>query len=226
VRDVIALGDPEWRPALLGLVANGIADEYNRPVFLWGREGNMSLKGSVRSGGGVHAIELMAATQGAFAEFGGHAASGGFTLTEDGVFMLEDCLVDAFARLEVADTPDKLAGYADAEVSPEAVTLSLLASLEKLAPFGMGNPKPLFLMREVSIEKVTRFGKGSEHLKLSITRAGEPLQAITFFAKGELARRADALAAGGRANLLAHLERDTFTRGQPVRLRLVDLSLV
>ncbi|OYV27252.1 MAG: hypothetical protein B7W98_02150, partial [Parcubacteria group bacterium 20-58-5] len=41
VRSVIALGDPEWRPALLGLVANTIADEYERPVFLWGREGNM-----------------------------------------------------------------------------------------------------------------------------------------------------------------------------------------
>src|SRR3989344_5407438 len=223
LRSVIALGDPDWRPALLGLVANGIADEYNRPVFLWGREGNMSLKGSVRSGGGVHAIELMAATQGAFAEFGGHAASGGFTLTEEGGFTLEDCLVDAFARLEVADTPDKFAGHADAEVSPEDVTLSLLASLERLAPFGMGNPKPLFLMREVSIEKVVRFGKGSEHLRLSITRAGEPLQAIIFFAKSELARRADTLAEGGRANLLAHLERDTFTRGQPVRLRLVDI---
>jgi len=38
LRSVIALGDPEWRPALLGLVAGGIADEYERPVFLWGRE--------------------------------------------------------------------------------------------------------------------------------------------------------------------------------------------
>src|SRR3989338_6964761 len=40
IPSVIALGDPAWRPGLLGLVANGIAEEYERPVFLWGREGN------------------------------------------------------------------------------------------------------------------------------------------------------------------------------------------
>ncbi|MDP2593841.1 MAG: single-stranded-DNA-specific exonuclease RecJ [bacterium] len=227
VRDVIALGDPEWRPALLGLVANNIAEEYGRPVFLWGREGNMSVKGSVRSGGSIHALALMNAAGDVFVEFGGHAASGGFTLCEDAVFSLEDRLVEA-AQLLAGEgaKSETLLMQADAELSPDEATLSLLASLGRLAPFGMGNPKPLFLMREVSVEKVVRFGKGNEHLKLSITRAEEPLQAITFFAKGELARRADALVAGGRANILAHLERDAFTRGQPVRLRLVDLSLL
>ena len=47
---VIALGDPDWRPGLLGLVANTIADELGRPVFLWGREGNNVIKGSCRAG--------------------------------------------------------------------------------------------------------------------------------------------------------------------------------
>src|SRR3989344_4678297 len=46
LRSVIALGDPEWRPSLLGLVAGTIAEEYERPVFLWGRGGNRGLKGA------------------------------------------------------------------------------------------------------------------------------------------------------------------------------------
>ncbi len=227
LRSVIVLGDPDWRPALLGLVANGIADEYERPVFLWGREGNMVLKGSVRSGGGVHALELMAGARDAFIEFGGHAASGGFSVTADAIFSLEDRLVVAAELLAgVGAKSEARQMHADAEIRPEEATLSLLASLGRLAPFGMGNPKPLFLIRDVAIEKVMRFGKGSEHLKLSIVRERELLQAITFFVKGDLARCADALATGGRANMLVHLERDMFTRGQPVRLRLVDLSLV
>src|SRR6185295_4472484 len=41
---VIVMGDPDWRPGLLGLVANSVAEEYQRPVFLWGREGGTTLK--------------------------------------------------------------------------------------------------------------------------------------------------------------------------------------
>ena len=227
LRSVIVLGDPDWRPALLGLVANGIAEEYERPVFLWGREGNMTLKGSVRSGGGVHALELMAGARDAFIAFGGHAASGGFSVAEDAIFSLEDSLVAAAERLASGGAEhETLTVRADAELSPEDVTLALLSSHERLAPFGMENPKPLFLMRDVCVQNVARFGKGSEHVKLLVARAGEPLSAVTFFAKGAVAKHAEALATGGRAHILAHLERDTFTRGQPVRLRLVDLSLL
>lgn len=226
LRSVIALGDPSWRPALLGLVANSIAEEYERPVFLWGREGNMSIKGSVRSGA-VHALELMRAAEETFVEFGGHRAAGGFTVRDDAVFFLEDRLVEARARLEIKDDDD-LSMRADAEIMPEEATSMFLKKMERLAPFGMQNPKPVFLLREVIVREISRFGKGEEHLKLRIasTTEGSGIDAVVFFAKGNLARAADALAAGSRANILAHLERDTFSRGNPVRLRLLDIRLV
>lgn len=229
VRAVIAMGDPEWRPALLGLVANGIAEEYGRPVFLWGREGDMSFKGSVRSGGSVHALALMSATEDTFAQFGGHAASGGFTVRDGAVFDLEDRLVAAMERLardESLIAPEETL-RADADIAPEEIRLDTLASLAKLAPFGVGNEKPLFRIRGAQIAQIARFGKGSEHLKLAIAREeGPPLDAIAFFAKGALAERAEKLATGGRADILAHLERDTWSRGAPVRLRLLDLRAV
>ena len=72
-----------------------------------------------------------------------------------------------------------------------------------------------------------RWGKGWERRRLGIARPGQDeLQAIVFFVKGELAKRADALAPGSRADLLAYLERDSFAKGQPVRLRLLDLRAV
>ncbi len=227
LRSVIALGDPAWRPALLGLVANGIAEEYGRPVFLWGREGNMSIKGSVRSGS-IHALELMRAAEDTFVEFGGHKAAGGFTVRDDAVFFLEDRLVAAYARLTADGVPhDVFSVRADAEIAPEEVTSAFLKKIESFAPFGMQNPKPVFLLREVVAREISHFGKGAEHLKLKIDAKGKgDIDAVTFFAKGPVARAADALAAGNRANLLAHLERDTFSRGTPVRLRLLDIRLV
>lgn len=225
VRSVIALGDPEWRPALLGLVANTIADEYERPVFLWGREGNMRLKGSMRSGGNTHALDLMRAAVDTFEDFGGHAAAGGFTVRDDAIFFLEDRLVEAHARLETKED-DSLANHADAVITPLEATLSFLKKVEKLAPFGQQNPKPVFLLREVAVKEISRFGKAQEHLKLklAVDEGSGSIDAVTFFVKGPTARTADALTAGSSVNLLAHLERDTFSRGMPVRLRLIALA--
>ncbi len=227
LRSVIALGDPEWRPALLGLVAGTIADEYERPVFLWGREGNMRLKGSMRSGGDTHALDLMRATVDTFEGFGGHAAAGGFTVLDEAVFYLEDRLVTAHALLETRESDD-FSEHADAVITPEEATESFLKKIEKLSPFGMQNTKPAFLLREVTVRGVSRFGKGEEHLKLKIdSSAGRgSIDAVTFFAKGAVARAASELSAGSRAHLLAHLERDTFSRGNPVRLRLINIRLV
>lgn len=226
IRSVIALGDPEWRPALLGLVANGIADEYERPVFLWGREGNMSFKGSVRSGGGVHALELMQAAEDTFDHFGGHAASGGFTVKDEAIFTLEEKLVAALATLPSGEgARDALAFHADATLSLDEVDLSFLKRLERLAPFGQENPKPIFLFREIRLLSLSRFGKGEEHLKLQLVsnETGRTLEAVAFFAKGTLARAAESLQNNAPVQVLAHIERDSFSRKNPIRLRLLQL---
>ncbi len=226
MRSVIAMGDPEWRPALLGLVANGIADEYERPVFLWGREGNGGIKGSVRSGGAVHALELMAAAEGVFEEFGGHAAAGGFSAIETEIFFLEDRLVAAFEKLVTGNAADNLAFHADAVITPNEVSLHFLKQVERLSPFGMKNPKPLFLLRDVVIREVARFGKGNEHLKLKIAvdEGSRCVEAVMFFAKGAVARTITELVPDAHVNLIGHLERDTFSRTKPVRLRLLNLK--
>jgi single-stranded-DNA-specific exonuclease len=229
VRSIIALGDPEWRPALLGLVAGNIADEYERPVFLWGREGNLSLKGSFRNGGAPQMMELLRATENTFAQFGGHAAAGGFTVIDTEVFFLEDRLVEAHARLQSGKIiEDELERRADAAITPEEATHAFLKKVEHLAPFGIANPKPVFLLRDVALREISRFGKAEEHLKLKIDvhEGNDSIDAVTFFVKGAVARVAETLVRGSRVNLLAHLERDTFSRGNPVRLRLLDIRVV
>ena len=227
MRSIIAIGDPEWRPSLLGLVAGNIADEFERPVFLWGREGNNSLKGSFRSGGSTQVMELMRTTENMFAQFGGHAAAGGFTLIDTEVFFLEDRLVEAQAKLVSEKIEDDLSQHADAILTPEEINKSYLIKVEKLAPFGISNPKPVFLLRNVSVLAISRFGKGEEHLKIKIdvNNGKERIDAVTFFVKGPIKRAAEKLSRGSRVNLLAHLERDTFSRSSPVRLRLLDIRV-
>jgi single-stranded-DNA-specific exonuclease len=218
---VIALGDPDWRPALLGLVANGLMEEYGRPVFLWGREGNEALKGSCRSST-AHVVELMRATD-AFEEFGGHSMSGGFTLKSEAMFDFEERLARGFAALPMREDEDA-AQFADAELAPEEVTNSFLMRVERLAPYGQENPKPAFLLRDARLREVAWFGKAGEHLKVRIARDFDLLEGVAFFAKRELGAGALELKSGQAVSILANLEKDQFTRGQPVRLRILAIG--
>ena len=225
---VIVMGDPEWRPGLLGLVANSIAEEYQRPVFLWGREGSNTLKGSCRAGRpDVHLLDLMQAAGDAFVQFGGHRASGGFSVQEDAIYHLETKINEAYAGLSFKDRDE--ASYADSEISLSQATTQLLSRLEKLAPFGMGNPKPAFVLREVHIKEVSWFGKAGEHLRLRLDSSelnldARNLEAISFYAKRELGSACMELVSGSTRTILGTLERDQFSRGQPVRMRISAIS--
>ncbi len=222
---VIVMGDPDWRPGLLGLVANGIADEYERPVFLWGREGNEGLKGSCRGGPGkVHVVELMqACDDDTFLGFGGHQAAGGFSVAPEAIFQLSEKLNAGLERLDHRTSVNE--SNADVLLSPDEVTIDVLKRFDALAPFGMQNPKPTIGLTNVRIERLAWFGKSSEHLRLHIARnTGVPLEAIAFFARRDLGKALDSLAAGSVVHLLAHIERDQFSRGQPARLRLLEIK--
>jgi single-stranded-DNA-specific exonuclease len=223
---VIVMGDPDWRPGLLGLVANSLAQEYNRPVFLWGRDGGITCKGSCRAGrkdASVVAIMQKTVT-GTFEEFGGHAASGGFVVAPSAIFSLEERLCAAYDSLSKENTDTEIL-RADVEVFPTDSLSKHLKVTVPFAPFGMENPKPIFLFKDVFIKTVSLFGKGEEHVRLIITREApldERIEGICFFYKRELGTIS--LAEGQTVSLLAHLEKDQFTRGQPTRLRIIAVS--
>ncbi len=222
---VIALGDPEWRPGLLGLVANTLSEEYERPVFLWGREGGKTLKGSCRAGSSTASVvALMEGAAEVFVGYGGHRASGGFTVKDEEVFRLEQALCSSYEALPKEEI-DALSARADATLTASEATNELLNKLAKLAPFGMGNEKPVFAFRDVELARVSWFGANEEHLRLVLSSDGfDAIEGIAFFAKRELGPRVKTLTDGKRVSLLASLERDQFTKGRPVRLRLIRVS--
>ena len=170
----------------------------------------------------------MGATENTFVEFGGHAAAGGFTVRDDAIFFLEDKLVEAYERLDKKEVEEDLSQHADAVITPEEASESFLKKIERLAPFGQQNSKPVFLLRDAVVREISHFGKSEEHLKLKISsqEGNGNIEAVTFFAKGALARTVADLGKNNPVHLLAHLERDTFSRGNPVRLRLIDIRLV
>ncbi len=216
---VVVLGDPEWKPALLGLAANSILAGRSGVVCLWGRDGNGKLKGSCRSDGTVSVVDLFSASSGSFEEFGGHAASGGFTLVADEVHTLQESLAKA---LESVAQKEKGAAIShDALITLREVSQPLFRDLSRLAPFGIGNAKPVFLIRDTCAVSTKAFGKEKNHVEVQLVCAttGHKARAFDFFRSSESFTHIPG--EGAPASVLATIERDTFRGG--LALRLIDI---
>lgn len=220
VPEVLVMGHTDWRPSLVGLAANKLAEEYGRPAFLWGTDGNGVFKGSCRSGGTVSVVKLMQSVREVFIESGGHHASGGFSVKEEHIFTFGEQLNQAMVTLkEAAVVTEEV--VIDAELTLEEVNAELVKQLTLLAPYGTGNPKPLFAFREVSPQSVELFGKAKEHTKLTFQSKGGRLEAIAFFRTPEQFLKVPQ--ANTAITVLAHVEQSFFMGRRQIRLRIVEI---
>ncbi len=213
---VIVMGSPSWRPGILGLVANSLVEAHHKPAFLWGREGGELLRGSCRSEGVTNVVELMHAAGDVFDHCGGHAASGGFALLEERAHELPGALNKAYDAL-------KSQGAATKEITVDReLDLSelphALRHLDRLAPFGIGNAKPLFIFPNATVGSIKMFGKQKNHLQVSLADDFNRVDGIAFFSTPESFQKQPTT--GARVDAVGHIERDW--RGQP-RVRIVDI---
>ncbi len=217
---VIVAGSPTWKPSLLGLVAGSIAETHGKPVFLWGKEGAQeALKGSCRGVGEVNLAALMSGvTSGVFTEFGGHTLAGGFSVSYESVHLLEEELECAYEKLDMTAAVEP--SWIDRKIFFSDVNLRTLSDIEKLAPYGVGNPKPLFEISGGRISEISFFGKEKNHLKLIIEKEnGGLVEAIQFFVTEDLLKKAEPQK---NVSLIGHIERAAFGKF-PVRVRIVDI---
>jgi len=218
---VMVMGNPDWRPSLVGLAANKLAEEYNRPAFLWGRDGNGKFKGSCRSGGGISVVKLMEAIPEFFEEFGGHHMSGGFTVRDENIHSLAEGLQSAYQTLGAAASVIEPL-LVDFELTTlDAFTAELLRAQKLCGPYGCENPKPLFWIKNVLPSEVGVFGKAKEHTKLVFATTGVTKEAIAFFRTPE--QFSIIPTTKTPLSLLAHLEESYFMNRLQTRLRIVDI---
>jgi len=222
INSVIVVGNPEWRPSLLGLVANSLVEEYMRPVFVWGRDGDNVLKGSCRSYNGYNLFDLMNGAKDSFIEFGGHAGAGGFSVTLEQITVLEDALSLAIQNVDTECQQDNVAKKKDEiEIDLKDINENLWQTISMLAPFGMGNPKPIFNISNAEIKQVRQFGKENNHLEIVFKSGSKDIKAISFFSSPT--SYSFLPAPGISCTLTAHLEKSYFRNRPELRLRIVDI---
>jgi len=225
MREVIVVGNPAWKPGVLGLAANRLMEDYERPVFVWGREGGTHIKGSCRSDGSINVVELMVnVRQGIFLDVGGHELSGGFSISHEQIHFLEEEIILAYKKIEKKSSVEE-AMAVDSTLSLDHVTWETQRLVEQLAPFGIGNPKPLFLFEGIEIKGVKAFGKEKNHLELQFENSvGKRIPAIGFFISQDNFKTP--VEEGNFINLFATLEKSMFSGRPELRLRIVDIQKV
>lgn len=202
----------DWHRGVLGIVASRLVERLHRPVFVLGRNPVDGLvQGSGRSIRAFHLLEALESMPDLFVRFGGHAHAAGVTLEADRVEEFRERLNGyAAARLGPDDLLPEL--KIDGVIRLNEITDRSAAQVLALAPFGHGNPAPLFAAMEAEVCGPPAVWN-EKHLRVMLRQNGRTLALKAW----NFAERAAELAAGARVDVVVAVEEDAFaaSRGFP-----------
>lgn len=147
----LIVGSPHWRHGVVGLIAGKLRERFARPVFAMSIEEDTGrARGSIRSIPELDLGPLLQQMKPLCTKCGGHAVAGGFSAELEKLDALRQLIWEyADATLTDEDLIPRL--DIDAEVSPNEIDLAVWRNLQQLEPFGQGNPKPLFVSRDLTV---------------------------------------------------------------------------
>ena len=197
-QNCIVLTNPDWHQGVLGLVASRLAEKFWRPAFVFTTEGNRA-RGSARSVEGFPLYTAVAECAGLLLEYGGHQGAAGLTLPMDNLEAFREA-INAVAEKLRAREPALPELRLDGEARLSALNFDLVKEIERLQPFGEGNPRPLFYASGLQVAgKPRTVGRDGSHLTFMVRQENTTLRVIAM----------------GKADWLEDLR---SRRGEPFRL--------
>lgn len=179
---LVVVGE-DWNSGVIGLAAGRLAEEYGFPSVVLSRDGNTCV-GSARSAGEVDLYRALKECEDLFLRFGGHQQAAGLTIAYEHI----PAFAERFNHAVMAQLPAKdiiPVAYYDLEAPLSLVIPENIQSLSQLAPFGVGNPAPTFLLKDAQVVKSYAVGTEKQHLKMTL-QDGEHLRDAIAFGFGHL----------------------------------------
>ena len=177
---VLILSHPNWPPGVIGIAASRLVEVYQKPVILIACPPGEPGRASARSVEGINIISALTANQDLLVTFGGHPMAAGFAI--------EPGKIPQF-RAAINHTVDQTAGEAPAAqklaidlIQPlERLTLELVETLDRLSPYGPGNPPFKLAARNLVVKSFSPIGKSKEHLQIIVEDAGGATRKIIWW---------------------------------------------
>lgn len=175
--DIFVLKHKDWPEGIVGLIAGKVCEKFYRPAIALSDKGDV-LKGSARSVKNIDLVKLLSTQEKLLKSFGGHKQAAGLTL--------ENINFDDFKKNITKEVkkygPEnfKKTLIIDCLINLDDININLLKEIEKLEPFGIGNPRPVFSLKNVLIEQCNEVGKDKTHHRIKICNSKCSMFMISF----------------------------------------------
>ncbi|MBI4592391.1 single-stranded-DNA-specific exonuclease RecJ [Candidatus Uhrbacteria bacterium] len=209
-----------WSAGLVGLVAGKLMNDFNRPMIVVGKDGEQY----VGSGRSVPSFDITAALHRASAHldrFGGHPQACGFSTSGEERFAQAIEAITTYADGELKDADFAHALKIEAAWPLSGVTWEFQKTLDRFAPFGEGNPMPIFLATDVEVVRLLPMGKEGKHLRLSVRDpVARTTHQVVAFGFGHLAGR---LSLGAHLDIVYQVSINEWNGNRELQIRAVDV---
>jgi single-stranded-DNA-specific exonuclease len=210
----LVLAGDGWHAGVLGIVASRIVEKYCRPTVVIGFDGDQG-KGSARSIRGFHLVRGFEQCAEHLEKFGGHEYAGGLSIKAGKLERFAEAF-EAVARQTLMAEDLLPVLEVDAELKLSEISLPLLAELDVLKPFGVGNPEPLFMTTGAEICERKTFSSG---VRYRLRQAGRALSGVIFGAPDEIAG-----VPGQLVDVAYRLTQNDWNGTSSAELRIADLK--
>jgi single-stranded-DNA-specific exonuclease len=211
---LLMIGHEEFPLGIVGLVASRLVDSYRRPAVVY-QHGDGESRASCRSIEEFHITDALRARPELFERFGGHRAAAGFTATNENLPSIKAHLLER-AGVELAGLDLRPAVDIDAELPLASLRGEEIRWLARMAPYGIGNPEPVFLSRNVLVVERQAVGADGAHLRLKLRDGAVVWPAIAFRQDG------DGIEEGARVDVVYGLGTDRMI-SDGLELRVLDV---
>ena len=215
---IIIESNPHWHVGILGLIAGRVAEKHNRPAIIFQDLGD-KLVGSARSPKYFNIIEAISQFPKHLLSHGGHAQAAGLTVKKEGFAEFKAALLEhATEKTAGIDLQPSL--DIDCEIAPEELDIAVMNSIDELEPFGMGNQKPTFLLRDVRVLDVRQVGHSKQHLQFKFEMNSSELRVIGF----NLGQFAAAISDNAAIDLVVQFNRNVWNGRESLELQALDFA--
>ncbi len=219
---VIIVVSETFHEGVVGLIAGRLVEEFKRPALAISLSNDGMAKGSARSLPGIHITNLLRQVREELVEVGGHPMAAGFGLKQENLESFKVKLTK-LANETIDESLLTTAETADAILPSKLLSLETVDLLEKFRPFGIGNPEPLFVLRNMQVVAIKVIGNSQKHLKLLVkppkVNGFQPLEALWWGAGDKVSY----LEIGQRLSILAKIEKNSWNGRKRVQLVVKDV---
>ena len=224
---VIVLDDDNWQQGIIGIVSSRITEKYGLPSILISFEGatrgfaaldDMG-KGSGRSIKGMNLVDALDYCKDLLVRFGGHELAAGLTVMRCNIDEFRKRIND-YAREHLTEDLSCIRYVADCELSADDVGIALANEIGTLEPFGVANPTPTFIIKDLTLNKIISMGSG-KHSKLLLSSGDKNLQAVYF----GMPSSSFEFYPGERVDLICQVNLNEYRGQTTVQLVVQDIKL-